>query len=203
MTVAGIRQGLLKQFPVLESPRLLMRQIVREDTPEMFRNMTDPRIRRNLSFRPDTLRFPDRMFRFFQQSYLTLRDLHFAVELKQQECNGWIGLCSLQYWDEDARKATLGYFISPSNWNKGYATEAVQTVLSFGFNRLNLALIEARCHRDNSASERVLQKCGMNFLGEAPYRGYGAEDEQQIYLKIYCTDSNSDETDQSNHLLHN
>ena len=38
-------------------------------------------------------------------------------------------------------------------------TEALQKLLQFGFKTMNLERIEARCFPENTASERVMQKC--------------------------------------------
>lgn len=185
--MTNIREQLLDQFPILESPRLIMRQISSDDTTEMFRCITDPRVQRHTSFQPDTLRFPARMYRYFEESYRTLRDLHFAVVLKrnQEHEDRWVGICSLQYWDEAIGKARLGYLFSPSSWNQGFATEAVKSLLSFGFETMRLTTIEARCERDNPASERVLQKSGMSYCGNiSEYRNFDGNEHHNL-LKIY------------------
>lgn len=181
--MTNIRQQLLNQFPILESHRLIMRQIVSGDTTEMFHYITDPQVQRHTSFQPGALRFPARMFRYFEESYRILRDLHFAVDLKQDQgrSSRLVGLCSLQYWNQTTGKARLGYLFAPHSWNQGLATEAVKSLLSFGFDTMGLTVIEARCGQDNPASERVLQKCGMACLGG---------NTEHNLLKLYSINSN-------------
>src|SRR5256714_2621662 len=63
------------------------------------------------------------------------------------------------------RRAELGYWIALDCWNRGYATEASQTLIDFGFEVLRLHRIEARHFLRNPASGRVMQKVGMKQEG--------------------------------------
>jgi ribosomal-protein-alanine N-acetyltransferase len=76
-----------------------------------------------------------------------------------------IGTCGFTAIDAQNECAEIGYVLSPTVWGKGIATEAVRTVLAFGFDRLLLQRIEARFIRGNEASLRVMQKVGMTFEG--------------------------------------
>lgn len=159
-----LKERLRSEFPVLESDRLLLRRVVQEDSKALYDCLADPAVRAFTLFsHGGNLLFPGRLYRYFEDSYHNLRDLHFVIESKQDR--RLVGLCSLQYWTEKGRKARLGYLVSPAYWNKGYATESVQCVLQFGFGTLGLRRIEADCSVDNPASERVLQKCGLQYDG--------------------------------------
>lgn len=158
-----IKEQLRRRFPVLESERLTLRRLQPKDTAAMFRCMSHPEVRAYTEINPGKLLFPGRLYRYFEESYRFLRDLHFAVIRKED--GDWIGLCSLQYWDVEGQKARLGYLISPAHWNQGYATEAAARLLDFAFDTLGLASVEARCSPDNPASERVLRKCGLQEAG--------------------------------------
>jgi ribosomal-protein-alanine N-acetyltransferase len=61
----------------------------------------------------------------------------------------------------------LGYRYAKQHWGKGYATEAARAMLQRGFDELNLPEIAAIVDIHNGASERVMQKSGMNHLGGA------------------------------------
>ncbi|HUQ99601.1 MAG TPA: GNAT family N-acetyltransferase [Gemmatimonadaceae bacterium] len=63
------------------------------------------------------------------------------------------------------RRGEIGYWIAPDVWGQGYATEASQRVIDFGFEYLNLHRIEARHFLRNPASGRVMQKLGMQQEG--------------------------------------
>ena len=59
----------------------------------------------------------------------------------------------------------LGYWIGKPYWNMGYATEATQAVIRYGFEVLGLQRIFAGHFTRNPASGRVMQKAGMTYKG--------------------------------------
>ncbi len=61
----------------------------------------------------------------------------------------------------------MTYFIDSAKWQQGYATEAVWQLLDFGFNQLELERVAGRCIRTNTASSRVMEKCGFIWEGTA------------------------------------
>ncbi|GIP57334.1 GNAT family N-acetyltransferase [Paenibacillus woosongensis] len=169
-------------IPVLESPRLILRRITPEDCEDLHQYMIHPLVQRTISFEPQTLLFPARLYRYFAACYEGLRDLHWAIESKQSR--SIIGVCSLQHWDRLQGKARLGYLLSPACWRQGYATEAARSLIHFGFESLELNRIEARCSQANPASERVLQKCGMAYVKAVP-AGSGKRGEEEM-LMLYA-----------------
>ena len=60
----------------------------------------------------------------------------------------------------------FGYWILPEYWGQGFATEAVTTLLQYGYNKLKLDKIVATVFPQNTASVRVLEKVGLVFEKE-------------------------------------
>ena len=83
------------------------------------------------------------------------------VETKTGELVGAISLMIKR----EHRRAELGYWIAPDRWNSGYATEASQRLLDFGFELLGLHRIEADHFVRNPASGQVMRKLGMEPEG--------------------------------------
>jgi RimJ/RimL family protein N-acetyltransferase len=73
---------------------------------------------------------------------------------------GGIGL------SRDARQTTLGYWIVPSSWGKGFATEAGRAVIDLARETLRIGQLTAQHLVDNPASGRVLRKLGFHPTGE-------------------------------------
>lgn len=67
--------------------------------------------------------------------------------------------------DERNQQAELGYWIGVPYWRQGYATEAAQAMLRYGFEELRLNRIFASHFQQNPASGRVLAKLGMRHEG--------------------------------------
>jgi [ribosomal protein S5]-alanine N-acetyltransferase len=76
-----------------------------------------------------------------------------------------IGRCGLGLADPDLAEGMLWYTIHPACWGRGYATEAAQGLVDFGFGELWLHRIWADCDPANVASVRVLEKLGMRREG--------------------------------------
>jgi ribosomal-protein-alanine N-acetyltransferase len=68
------------------------------------------------------------------------------------------------YNARDAR-ADVGYAYNRLYWGKGYATEAAQAVLQFGFDTLKLHRVGAKVLPHNIGSIRVLEKLGFQREG--------------------------------------
>jgi len=86
------------------------------------------------------------------------REVTFAIGLRSQKL--LIGVIGLSLNAHHARGG-LGYWIGKPYWNRGYATEAAQAVLRYGFETLRLHRVYAFHFRRNPASGRVLRKLGM------------------------------------------
>lgn len=64
------------------------------------------------------------------------------------------------------QKAEIGYWLGKPFWGNNFATEAVKAMLPFGFMTLDLNRLEAHHLLFNSASGRVLVKCGFHLEGQ-------------------------------------
>ncbi|WP_080516570.1 GNAT family N-acetyltransferase [Salinispora tropica] len=67
--------------------------------------------------------------------------------------------------DTAHRQAEIGYVPARTWWGHGYATEATQALMGFGFDQLGLREVSAGCDPANVASARVLTKIGMRPAG--------------------------------------
>ncbi len=83
----------------------------------------------------------------------------FAIETLEER--KFIGLIGINLGKEKYRNAEVWFKIKTAFWNKGFATEALKQIISFGFENLSLHRIEAGCAIDNIGSIKVLEKVGM------------------------------------------
>ena len=77
----------------------------------------------------------------------------------------FIGWCCLARWNPDFRSASLGYCLDAAAWGQGYATEAMRSLLQWGFDTLDLNRVQAEVDTRNGASARVLEKLGFVHEG--------------------------------------
>ena len=85
----------------------------------------------------------------------------------------FIGWCGLKYRPE-RDEVDLGYRFIKTAWGKGYASEAAMASINYGFEKLGLRRIVGRAMPGNIASLKVLEKCGMRFVGEELVDGHPA-----------------------------
>ena len=64
----------------------------------------------------------------------------------------------------------IGYRFIPEFWGKGYATEASLASIEYGFKNLNYNIIYGAADIGNIASNKVLQKIGLNFINEFAFK---------------------------------
>lgn len=84
-----------------------------------------------------------------------------------ESLNGkYIGHCALFEIDEAKKEAQLGIMIADREyWGKGYGTEAVELLLKYGFNDLQLKAINLRSLDWNIRAHKSFQKCGFQPAG--------------------------------------
>jgi RimJ/RimL family protein N-acetyltransferase len=75
---------------------------------------------------------------------------------------GWWGLGACSW---DTRTANLGYRLLPSYWGRGFATEGSAALLHNAFGAALLDSVWASATQQNLASQRVLTKLSMRYLG--------------------------------------
>jgi RimJ/RimL family protein N-acetyltransferase len=96
---------------------------------------------------------------------LNIINYTFAVEELKTE--RFIGLLGFKLGSNKYNNAEVYYKLNVNYWGYGYATEALNLVLDFGFKNLKLHRITAGCAIDNIASIKVLEKVGMIREGHA------------------------------------
>ena len=160
---------------ILETPRLILRQFTEADALAIKQLNSEPGV---LKYIPEPIPASE------EAALKIIVDIilpqyknnlgRWAVHTKTN--NEFIGWCGLK-WIKETNEIDLGYRFKPAAWGKGYATEAAQYTLNYGLQQLQLKKIVAHAHIDNIASQKVLEKIGMQFVGEGvkdgiPLKGY-------------------------------
>lgn len=147
----------------LEGQRILLREFRLEDAPFVHAYASDPEVTRYMPWGPNTW---DDTLRFLQevifQARQTPREI-FELAIILKEDGRLIGGAGIRV--EEEGRASLGYILHREAWGRGLATEAGRLLIAFARERLSLREIFATCHPDNRASQRVLEKLGMELQG--------------------------------------
>jgi [ribosomal protein S5]-alanine N-acetyltransferase len=83
-----------------------------------------------------------------------------------------------------SHRAEIGYWLAKPSWGKGIMTAVVRRACEFAFNEWGLVKITAHVFSFNTASARVLEKCG--FEQEGYLKKHHRKDGQLIDARLYA-----------------
>ena len=160
---------------VLETERLRLRRLEQTDLDVHYKRVfADPDVMRTLRGGVPLTRseFEGRARKSFFDHWERHGFGPWVVERKSDA--RLIGHCGLRYWPAST-DVELFYAIERPAWDNGYATEAAFATVAAGFAALALERISACIATGNSASARVLEKLGMQRVGECDLKGMRVE----------------------------
>lgn len=76
-----------------------------------------------------------------------------------------IGKCILFQFSQQNRRAEIGYLLNREYWRQGLMHQALEAVIDFAFNTLDLHRIEADVDTQNAGSLGILKKLGFRREG--------------------------------------
>ena len=151
---------------ILETSRLLLRPVEADDIGSFFAIYGDPQT--NL-FNPrgplkDMEAAKEKLSGWLQE-WPEHGFGHWAITLshKPDEIIGFGGLGVRERYEN--HRVFLGYRFATIAWGKGLATEFASASLNAGFEKLHLERISATVRENHLASQRVLEKIGMQKVG--------------------------------------
>jgi len=151
-------------LPMLETERLLLRKITVEDAEAMFVYGSDPEVSTYVTwYKHQTMTDTKEFIDFILDQYEAGRIAPWGIECK--DTGRLIGTIDFVSWNTHHQFAEIGYVIAREYWGKGVTTEAAKELIRFGFEKMDLVRIQARCFVENIGSERVMEKAGMSFEG--------------------------------------
>lgn len=154
-------------FPIIETERLVLRETVADDIPEIFELKTNSDIMKNIDKEKlKSIQEAEDTLKRIQDGYANCTGVSWAISLKGN--NKMIGSCGLWRIEREHYRAELGYALMPEHWNKGIISEAIKHILDFGFAHLNVHTVMAQLNPGNARSARVLEKAG--FVKEAYFK---------------------------------
>ena len=103
--------------------------------------------------------------------------LGFWVTVRRSD-DAIVGYCGLKPGAEATPakgELEIGWSLAPAVWGGGYATEAAQAILAWGWARRSAPRIVAITAQDNHASRRVMDRVGMRYRSAFRHPAYGAD----------------------------
>lgn len=167
---------------IVRTERLTLRDFRDGDWQAVHTYSSDSEVVRYMDWGPNTKADTKRFIRRAKahQKEKPRRNFTLAVILKAER--KLIGSCGIHVWNPDNREGWIGYCFNRNSWRNGFATEAAEALLDFGFGRLGLHRIFATCDPANVASAHVLQKIGMKIEGHLREHKWAKGDWQDSLL---------------------
>lgn len=152
----------------LQSERLTLREINVDDIPLIHQLNSFPEVDKyNTLGLPESIEDTEKIIHSILEDQKLNPKPRYVYRINDLEGN-FIGLIGIVLGKPKYFTAEIWYKLLPSNWNKGFASEALKCVLRFCFTELKLHRITAGCATQNIASIKVLEKNG--FIREGYHR---------------------------------
>lgn len=161
--LTDINQNTMK-FEILETERLVLKKITPEILTYWFDHYSEEEIKKQLGLTSHEAFIKEK--EKSRGGYKTYDRTILAFLLVTKENNETIGRCGYHNWYTDHKKAEIGYALHlEENKRKGYMSEALQVILQYGFDAMNLNRIEACVGPSNIASQSLIKKYGFTQEG--------------------------------------
>ena len=152
-------------LPLFETERLLLRPIKDSDALSIFQYASDEEVTKYNLFDvhrsiDDTIKFIELM----KTKYKQKNTLDYAIILK--ETNETIGTGGFFDLDKVPVSVEIGYIISKTYWGKGIVKEAMEVLIKYVFEVLDVHRVEGYHFAENVNSGKVQRKLGMTYEGE-------------------------------------
>lgn len=145
--------------------RVHIREHVPDDLDAYIDWQTDDEVARHLSWLPRNQADAETSLRdaIAQQSVEARKRFYFAIVINStDEIIGDVGLTITERHQGDC-----GWFLRKIFQGQGYAGEAVNLLVQYAFQKLELQVLTASCARANSASTRIMEKSGFALVSES------------------------------------
>ncbi|MET3699643.1 ribosomal-protein-alanine N-acetyltransferase [Bacillus oleivorans] len=159
----------IETFPVLETDRLVLRKVIKEDAHSIFKYLSDEEVMRYYGLEPfQTVDDALSEISWYETIQNSKTGIRWGITLKGE--GEVIGSCGFHNTVSQHYRAEIGFELSKEYWGKGIASEAIKAMISFGFEQINLNRIEALIEQQNFPSQKLVEKQG--FIREGLLRSY-------------------------------
>jgi len=164
-------KGKNKKIPKLETERLILKELTRDDSKALFEHWSNEEVTKFMNIEPfstvaEVISMIDLLNNLFE------KDEAIRWGIFKKDTKELIGTCGFNSGlGEENFIGEIGYELGRKFWGKGFMKEALNVVIRYGFNTLNLNRIEAYVMLNNEKSSKLLEQLG--FHREGILREYG------------------------------
>jgi diamine N-acetyltransferase len=145
----------------LKGTNILLRAMEPEDIDTLYNWENDTHVWHISNTVAPFSRYVVEQYVFSMQDIYTAKQLRLMIEADKKP----IGCIDIFDFDPTNKKAGIGILISDEMQNKGYASDALQTLIKYCFNALQLHQLYCSILTDNEASLKLFTKHGFTVCG--------------------------------------
>lgn len=169
MGAIKMNNTIVREFPVFETERLVLRKITEADADSVLSYLSDEEVMKYYGLTPlQTIEDALAEIVWYDTILSEKTGIRWGITIKGQ--NEVIGSCGFHRMISQHHRSEIGFELNKTYWGKGIASEAVSAILSYGFEHLHLNRIEALIEPLNLSSQKLVIKHG--FLKEGLLRSY-------------------------------
>lgn len=158
-----MKQEFITTQPVIHAARMILRPLRASDAGLMSLYAADKRLAEMTTTIPHPLP-PGTTEAFIARATAPEPDeVVWAMDATEFGGAELMGVISLEKMDRG--QAEIGYWVAPTMWNTGFASEAVTALVAA--NPLGNSAMFGSVFQDNPGSARVLTNAGFDYLGDA------------------------------------
>lgn len=153
-----------KCLPTIDASRIWLRWITEKDVDALYRIFSNTEVMRYWSTPPlaDRTAAAD-LLRGIHEGFRARTLLKWGIARRTDDT--LIGTATLFNLDFNNHRAEIGYGLDRAHWGSGYMQEALQALLAYAFEVLDLHRIEADVDPRNIASIRTVERLGFQREG--------------------------------------
>ena len=149
--------------------RVRLRELVASDVALIHPGASDPRVVRYMAWGPNdeaaTTSFVERSL----AAQSRVPRPQYALLIEERTDGRFLGMTGFDPVPNESGHATMGYWLEPGEWGKGYATEAAMLLVQYALSNAGITRLTAAASVDNPASHRVLEKSGLRTVGPGTF----------------------------------
>ena len=163
-------EDIFTDFPLIETERLILRQIQGSDADALFATFSDVEVMEFSGGKlPHSTVEESRAFiRQLQHWYERHEGIEWSITHKGDDTV--IGTCGFHSFGEGFHRAEIGYELRRAYWRQGIMSEALRAIVTFAFETMGLTRIEAVVDPGNEQSQGILRKLGFTHEGTLRHR---------------------------------
>ena len=157
------------EFPILETGRLILREITESDASSIFEYLSDSEVMKYYGLEPfKSVKDALDEIAWYQSILKEQTGIRWGITLKNED--KVIGSCGFLNTVSNHYRTDIGFELSQEYWGQGIASEAMNAIIQYAFKNTDIQRIQALIEPLNLASQRMVERAG--FLQEGLLRKY-------------------------------